>query len=345
VKDALEKHAMTQPETQGTGNFTLVHDTLGEPPLTPSEKQGKVDFTLVGDDSEEPSTTQVETLPEAFFTEEDRLAAEMDAQESIADYFQKKGQSEFEVYKSFVEPLTESITLLRMILQQNPSRKRLCLIVDCSSSMYRYDHLDLRLTRCMDVATLVMESCWGIERKWDYSIVAHNGQNATVELIPFGQPPVNGAERFRILERMIAQSRMCQGGDNTIQSIVEAAERGQSDLIVVISDGNLQKHDIDASTLIHTFRHCRSLSPKTKIYYIFIAGHVSEAVDILEKIPKDQGFACRFSNEMPLLFQLILEHADPQFPKKEGAREEILDLLKIQDEVLTKKANKEKNAK
>ena len=338
----MDRTPSTEPATiQGKVGFTLVDDTSKETPLTSSESQEMGVATLPDEVKVEPNSAQSETLPELNFTEEDKLAAEKDAQETIARYFEKKGKSEFDVYRDFVEPLNESIALFRLILQQNPTRKRLCLVVDCSSSMYRYEHLDARLSRCMDIATLVMESCWGMERMWDYSIVAHNGQKATVELVPYSNPPASGEERFRVLERMIAQSRMCQGGDNTLQSIVAAAERGQSDLIVAISDANLQKHEVDVNSIIQTFRQCRSLSPKTKIYYIFIAGHFSEAIDIMEKIPRDQGFACRYSNEIPLVFQVILEHLDPQFPKKEGIREEIIDLLELKDEYLKKKHNQE----
>jgi hypothetical protein len=285
--------------------------------------------------SEETSRIDPDNKENTELTNDERLAAEIAAQEVVASELAGKGSSEYEAYRDFLKPINDEILALRKIFLQIPSRRRLCLVVDCSGSMCRFDSVDSRFGRSMEIAALIMEACWGMENKWDYCIVAHNGKMSCIDLVQYGKPPINGKERFRVLQRMIAQSQHCQGGDNTLETIVEVAKSGQSDLIVVISDAYLQKHDIYATDVVRTLRHCKGVST-AEIYFAFMASHVSEATDIIQEIPKDHGFACRDSSEIPSIFQLILENLEPKFPKQEGVRENLIDLVHLRDEVIRK---------
>jgi hypothetical protein len=253
-------------------------------------------------------------------------ATTSNAREIVATNLEKKGSSEYEAYRDLLDVITDEIFQSREIFQLIPTKKRLCLLVDCSSSMQKLDSVDFRLGRCMEIAALIMETCWGMEKKWDYSILGHNGESSSITFVPYGEAPINGRDRFRVLQKMIAQTQFCQGGDNTLNAIVDVATSGKSDLVIVISDAYLEEHNVDAESILQTLRHCRT---STKIYFIFIAGFVSEAIDIIDRLPKDRGYACRDSKDIPFILQLILENFEPTFPRQEGVREKIVDLSEL----------------
>jgi hypothetical protein len=295
-----------------------------EKPTSPA-----MEATIIKEIGKKPLMEMTKKVEE-IYTYDARLESEKRAQELVAEKLAEQGTSEYETYKVFLDAISDEVDALRKMFEQIQTKRRLCLLVDCSSSMVRLDPEDHRLSRCMEIAALIMETCWGMEKKWTYSIVGHSGESSNITIVPYGDPPINGTERFRALQKMIAQAQFCRGGDNTLNALVDVGSSGKYDLVIVISDAYLEEHDVDANTIIRALRQCSSRS-STKVYFVFLAGLISEAIDIIEKLPKDRAFACTASSDMPSILQLILENLDPTFPKQKDVRENIVDLIALRE--------------
>ena len=96
---------------------------------------------------------------------------------------------------------------------------RLQFLMYCSGRMYRFDSYDGRLNRCLEAAVMLMESFYGMQRYFDYSIVGHSGDSPCIQFVDFGNPPANAKNRMKVLKQMAARSQYCQSGDFTIDAM------------------------------------------------------------------------------------------------------------------------------
>ena len=71
-------------------------------------------------------------------------------------------------------------------LLQHP--QKLSFVVDVSGSMYRFNGYDQRLYRCLETANLIMKSFDGMTQRFDYQIVGHSGDAASLQFVRFGEP-------------------------------------------------------------------------------------------------------------------------------------------------------------
>jgi von Willebrand factor A domain-containing protein 8 len=199
-----------------------------------------------------------------------------------------------------------------------PRPKRLRFVVDCSGSMYRFNSYDERLNRCLQATALVMESFENMQDKFDYSIVGHSGESHCIDLVPFGEPPVNAKERMRVLQTMIAHSQFCESGDNTLAAVKQAMSdvvpRGSdaddftgNAIVVAISDANLERYGITPKDLSRSMQSRSDASSLTaKAYCIFIASFGDEAESIKRELPVGRSFVCMESSELPHIVRNIL---------------------------------------
>ena len=108
-------------------------------------------------------------------------------------------------------------------------------------------HQDGRLERSLEAAMMLMESFVGFEQRFQYALVGHSGDAASIPFVDFGRPPTNRKERLAVLQRMLAHSQFCMSGDHTLEAVAEAVDKvgddtlGEADemLAFVISDANL----------------------------------------------------------------------------------------------------------
>jgi len=130
-------------------------------------------------------------------------------------------------------------------------KRRLCFVMDCSGSMYRFNSLDGRLNRMLEATCLILESMEGHTNHFDYAILGHSGESAHIPFVSFGQPPANRGERLKILQKMLAHSQFCFPGDHTIEATDAAIdyvlqdfsvepEHEKQAFVVVISDANFR---------------------------------------------------------------------------------------------------------
>jgi von Willebrand factor A domain-containing protein 8 len=214
--------------------------------------------------------------------------------------------------RGIVEPSSNSSFVKR--------QKRLRFVVDCSASMYRFNGYDDRLNRCLQATTLVMESLAGMEDKYDFSIVGHSGDSRCIELVSFGNPPLNELERMRILDTMVAHSQFCRSGDNTLGAIMQAIAdvsnlghggsdndfENSSSIVIAISDANLERYGIGPQELGRAMDLSASSSSNTKAFCIFIASFGDEAEEMKRALPIGKGFICRDTSDLPVIVRNIL---------------------------------------
>jgi von Willebrand factor A domain-containing protein 8 len=202
--------------------------------------------------------------------------------------------------------------------QASKRKKRLRFVVDCSGSMYRFNGYDQRLTRCLQVAALVMLCFDGLDEKFEYSIVGHSGDSKCIDLVHFGRPPVNSKERLQILQTMVAHTQFCQSGDNTLGAIRQAISDVSkhvsevddfegtdftSSVVIAISDANLERYGIRPQDLKRAMQPQNS---STKTFCIFIASFGDEAEAIQRELPQGRAFVCRGSSDLPAIVRNIL---------------------------------------
>ena len=103
---------------------------------------------------------------------------------------------------------------------------------------------------------------------------------------------------------MIANTQYTYAGDNTVEAIslaVEEASKGE--LIIVISDANLDRYDITVDDL-------SPLQAKdVHAHLIFIGSLGDEAAELAERIPNERAQVCSHSSELPLIIKKIVTNA------------------------------------
>lgn len=190
--------------------------------------------------------------------------------------------------------------------------KHLYFVVDVSGSMYRFNGYDGRLTRCLEATSLVMESLNGFEHLFDYRIVGHSGDSASIPLVDLGHPPNNERVRLHVLQTMLAHAQYCQSGDNTLEALAEAiqdAKRGAdadsgNSIVVAISDANLHRYGIRPRALGRIISAGQESS--VAAHCIFIASFGDEAQEILRELPAGRGHICLETSDLPRIVKDII---------------------------------------
>jgi len=176
------------------------------------------------------------------------------------------------------------------------------LIVDVSASMYRFNGYDQRLERLLEATLMMMESLRD-DRRFDLHIIGHNGSSSK---IPFVDPDtsLDEATQLKVLECMIANTQYTYAGDNTVESIARAVDEAtKDDLIIVISDANLERYDIRVEDL-------QPLQSKdVHAHLIFIGSLGDEAAELANRIPNERAQVCFESSQLPLILKKIVTNA------------------------------------
>ncbi|KAJ3359065.1 hypothetical protein GGF32_009678 [Allomyces javanicus] len=191
--------------------------------------------------------------------------------------------------------------------------KRLRIVFDVSASMYRFNGVDGRLTRSLECALMLMESLDGIEpNRLVYDFVGHSGDSSKIALVAADKPPRTDMDRFKVLETMVAHSQYCWAGDTTLEATKRAIDELAKDKdkydslhVVVLSDANLRRYGIQASTI------ARALETDKNVHaaMIMIGTLGDEATQIKKALPAGKGFIVPAAQQLPsILRQVFASH-------------------------------------
>ena len=122
------------------------------------------------------------------------------------------------------------------------------LVVDISASMYRFNSYDQRLERLLEATLMLMETLKD-DRRFQLHITGHSGDSAKIPLV---NPKTNMDEKtqLQVLECMVANTQYTWAGDNSVDAISSVVkDAGDGDLVIVISDANLDRYQITVEDL------------------------------------------------------------------------------------------------
>eukprot|EP01062_Namystynia_karyoxenos_P030185 TRINITY_DN22568_c0_g1_i1.p1 TRINITY_DN22568_c0_g1~~TRINITY_DN22568_c0_g1_i1.p1 ORF type:complete len:1930 (+),score=635.49 TRINITY_DN22568_c0_g1_i1:92-5881(+) len=189
--------------------------------------------------------------------------------------------------------------------------KRLVFLFDLSASMYRFNGVDGRLRASVEAAVMLMEALSGFDKQFEWTMVGHSGDGPEHDLVPFGQPPRNEADRLKVVQKMWAHSMHCASGDYTIAGIESAprlfaareATHGAADeqLAFAFSDANLSQYQITAERLSKAL----TSDPKTHGTMFFLAHNDGEAAKLCGQLPAGQAFVAVDVKRLPVLLKDI----------------------------------------
>jgi len=169
----------------------------------------------------------------------------------------------------------------------------------------------------LEATLLVMESMpVDPSSPLQYSLSGHSGDSYDISLVPFdGVKPADEADKYGILEEMVAHSQYCISGDYTVRatehaitSIVDSQDdEGTERYVIVVSDANFERYGIQASGLAAMMRK----DSKVKAHLILIASLGGEAEQVVKEMAvcKGQVHTCYNTSDLPVIFQKILEEA------------------------------------
>jgi len=191
--------------------------------------------------------------------------------------------------------------------------RRLKILLDNSGSMYRFNGMDGRLNRVLELAGLILESFEGFEEKFVYNLTGHSGDSPEHHLVDFDSPPRNELERLRVIERMVAHSQYCMSGDHTVEALELAIDREQElqsqrddgdekSIVIMVSDANMKRYGIHPRELASQMTRSQDV---VSTYAIFIASLGDEALQLSRELPAGRGFVCMNTEDLPVLFQRI----------------------------------------
>jgi len=198
-------------------------------------------------------------------------------------------------------------------ITSNNKKKRFHFVIDVSASMYRFNGMDHRLERMIEVVLLIMESIPSDSELYDYAITGHSGDSSSIKFIDWGKgKPINEKDRFEILQSMIAHSQYCLAGDHTLK----ATTRGINNLKKVLgsdndiegynfifSDANFDRYDISVSDIKKSMI---SQDDRINSFMIMIASIEEEANKIVKSLPVGSAHTCFNSNDLAVVFKNIL---------------------------------------
>jgi len=176
------------------------------------------------------------------------------------------------------------------------------MIVDISASMYRFNGYDGRLERLLEAAVMIMESLRD-DPRFKLFLIGHSGSNANIPLVN-PDTSLDEATQLRVLECMIANTQYTFAGDNTVDAInLAVTNASEGDLILVISDANLERYRIipDDLALLQ--------SSSVHAHLILIGSLGDEARVLAEAIPNERAQVCFESTELPLIIKRIVTNS------------------------------------
>ena len=199
------------------------------------------------------------------------------------------------------------------VSSNNKTKKRFHFIIDVSASMYRFNGMDHRLERMIEVVLLIIESMPHDSELYDYAITGHSGDSSQIEFINWGKSkPKNEKDRFEILQSMIAHSQYCLAGDYTLKATSKGIQNLQNELrddndvegyTFIFSDANFERYDISVSAIKKAMN---SNDHRINSFLILIASMEEEANRIVKELPVNTAHTCFNSNDLPILFKNIL---------------------------------------
>jgi hypothetical protein len=183
--------------------------------------------------------------------------------------------------------------------------KRMCFLMDVSSSMSRFNGSDRRLDRMCATTIMLMEALQGLEYKYDYTIVGHSGESEQVVFVPFGKPPTTVKERLFVIQRMMGHSSFCMSGDHTLEGTYRALELVKKEpaddyFMFLLSDANLVAYGVNPSVLAGALLS----DPGVNSYAFFIAGEAT-AEQLKQKMPVGRAHTVLDTTQLPSLFRHI----------------------------------------
>jgi MoxR-like ATPase len=193
-----------------------------------------------------------------------------------------------------------------------PKPRYLLFLVDVSGSMYRFNGVDGRLDRQLEVVALIMEAFAGQANRFRYALVGHSGDGPWVPFSTYAAPPANEKERHTVLERMAAHTQFCDSGDHTLQAAVRGVRdlAGQTDAaeedgryLFLLSDANLPRYGIQPTHVATAL----TANPAVQGYAVFLSAGLGdgEAEYLIRALPPRRGFSLGDSSELPGLFKGI----------------------------------------
>jgi len=192
-------------------------------------------------------------------------------------------------------------------IQKKP--KRLRFVMDVSCSMGRFNGMDRRLDRMAATTVMIMESFYGFEHKYDYSIIGHDGESPVIPFVEWGKPPKTKKDRLSVIEMMYWNALYCNSGDFTLaaasHAIRNVIEQEADDYYMfLLSDANLGVYGINDRSIASVM-----LSDKrVNTYAIFIADE-KEAQGLMKSLPLGHGYACLDTSKLPKIFKEIFSSA------------------------------------
>jgi hypothetical protein len=193
-----------------------------------------------------------------------------------------------------------------------PKPRYLLFLVDVSGSMYRFNGVDGRLDRQLEVVALIMEAFAGQAHRFRYALVGHSGDGPWVPFSTYAAPPLNEKERHTVLERVAAHTQFCDSGDHTLQAAVRGVRdlAGQTDAaeedgryLFLLSDANLPRYGIQPAHVAAAL----TANPAVQGYAVFLSAGLGdgEAEYLIRSLPPRRGFSLGDSSELPALFKGI----------------------------------------
>lgn len=200
------------------------------------------------------------------------------------------------------------------------AKRRICFVMDCSGSMYRFNGMDGRLNRMLETTCLIFESMEGLDR-YDYAVLGHSGGSAQIPFVEFGKPPANRGERLKVLQRMLAHTQFCWPGDNTIEAtnlaidyVIDAMSSDQKDhrdektgraFVVVVSDANFRRYRMDPLWWSEALKR----DARVDGHAVMIGSIGEEAAKIRAALPAGHGHVVLDTTLLPSTFRSIFEQA------------------------------------
>jgi len=176
------------------------------------------------------------------------------------------------------------------------------LIVDISASMYRFNGYDQRLERLLEATLMMMESLRD-DKRFRLHVFGHNGSSSKIPLVN-PDTSLDEATQLRVLECMVANTQYTYAGDNTVEAISLAVEEAtKGDLVIIISDANLERYDITVDDLAPL------QNQNVHAHLIFIGSLGDEASELASCIPNERAQVCFQSSELPLIMKKVVTNA------------------------------------
>ena len=176
------------------------------------------------------------------------------------------------------------------------------LIVDISASMYRFNGYDGRLDRLLEASVMIMESLRD-DSRFNLSIIGHNGSSSKIPLVN-PKTSLDEKTQLNVLEQMVAHTQYTYAGDNTVEVIrIAVKEAKKNDLILIISDANLERYQIGPKDLDVL------QSSDVHAHLILIGSFGDEARKLSESIPNERAQQCMKSSDLPLMIKKFVTNA------------------------------------